>query len=172
MSGSSARSLFSIGRSTNIVIGGQESGQKSGFVLGPWGLTALWNANTIGASSDPKGESRQGRKFRYNSCEGGAPAMATLRKSDFTGRVATKLGGSRAQGEAALNAVLSSVQEALTKGDRVVLTGFGSFSVTQVKARRVKPIRGGQAGTLITVPAHQRVRFTAGQELSSAVRKR
>ena len=94
--------------------------------------------------------------------------MATLRKSDLTGRVATKLDGSRAQGEAALNAVLGSVQEALASGDRVVLTGFGSFSVRQVKARRVKPIRGGQAGTLITVPAHKRVGFTAGAELNKA----
>ena len=94
--------------------------------------------------------------------------MATLRKSDLTGRVATRLGGSRAQGEAALNAVLGSIQEALARGDRVVLTGFGSFSVRQVKARRVKPIRGPSAGGLITVPAHKRVGFTAGAELNKA----
>jgi DNA-binding protein HU-beta len=83
-------------------------------------------------------------------------------------RVAAKLGGSRAEGEAALNAVLEGVQAALAAGDRVVLTGFGSFEVRQVKARRVRPIRGGQAGTLITVPAHRRVGFTAGAELSKA----
>ena len=97
--------------------------------------------------------------------------MATLRKSDLTARVATKLGGSRAQGEAALNAVLGSVQEALASGDRVVLTGFGSFSIREVKARRVRPIRGGQAGTLITVPAHKRVGFTAGAELNKAAQR-
>ena len=62
--------------------------------------------------------------------------MATVRKSDMSSRVAAKLGGSRAQGEAALRAVLDSVQEALSQGDRVVLTGFGSFEVRQVKARR------------------------------------
>ena len=94
--------------------------------------------------------------------------MATLRKSDVTARVATKLGGSRAGGEAALNAVLSSIQEALASRDRVVLTGFGSFSVRHVKQRRVRPIRGGQAGTLINVPAHNRVGFTAGAELNKA----
>ena len=92
--------------------------------------------------------------------------MATLRKSDLTGRVATKLDGSKAQGEAALNAVLNSIQEALANGDRVVLTGFGSFSIRHVKARKVKPIRGGQAGGLITVPAHKRVGFTAGADLN------
>jgi DNA-binding protein HU-beta len=94
----------------------------------------------------------------------------TLRKSDMTARVATRLEVSRVQGEAALNAVLSSVQDALKNGDRVVLTGFGSFSVRQVKQRRVKPIRGGQAGQLITVPSHKRVGFTAGAELNKAAR--
>ena len=97
--------------------------------------------------------------------------MATLRKGDLAARVATKLGGSRSQGEAALNAVLGSVQAALKNGDRVVLTGFGSFSVRQVKARRVKPIRGGQAGKLITVPAHKRVGFTSGAELNKAAQR-
>ena len=94
--------------------------------------------------------------------------MATLRKSDVSTRVATNLGGSKAQGEAALKAVLDAVQDALANGDRVVLTGFGSFEVRSVKARRVRPIRGGQAGNLITVPAHKRVGFTAGAELSKA----
>ena len=92
--------------------------------------------------------------------------MATLRKSDMAGRVASSMGGSRAQGEAALHAVLESIQSALASGDRVVLTGFGSFEVRQVKARKVRPIRGGQAGNLLTVPAHKRVGFTAGAELS------
>ena len=94
--------------------------------------------------------------------------MATLRKSDLSSRVAVKLGSSRAQGEAALKAVLDSVQEALAAGDRVVLTGFGSFEIRDVKARRVRPIRGGSAGNLITVPAHKRVGFTAGAELSKS----
>ena len=98
--------------------------------------------------------------------------MATLRKGDFSARVATKLDGSRIQGESALNAVLSCIQEALSNGDRIVLTGFGSFSVTNVKSRKVKPIRGGPSAALITVPAHQRARFTPGQDLTSAVRKR
>ncbi len=94
--------------------------------------------------------------------------MATLRKSDISGRIASRLDGSRSQGEAALKAVLESIQDALGSGDRVVLTGFGSFEVRQVKARKVRPIRGGQAGNLITVPAHKRVGFTAGAELSKA----
>ncbi len=94
--------------------------------------------------------------------------MADLRKSDIAAQVAGKLGGSRAEGERALNAVLNSIHGALADGNKVVLTGFGSFSIREVKARKVKPIRGGQAGQLITVPAHKRVGFTAGADLNKA----
>ena len=94
-------------------------------------------------------------------------ATSSLRRGDITARVATRLGGSRAQGEAALNAVLGVVQDALSSGDRVVLTGFGAFWVTGVKERRVRSIRGGQ---LTTVPGHKLVRFRAGQDLSNAVK--
>jgi DNA-binding protein HU-beta len=94
--------------------------------------------------------------------------MATLRKSDISGRVAAKMGGSKAQGESALKAVLDSIEDALGSGDRVVLTGFGSFEVREVKARKVRPIRGASEGQLIEVPAHKRVGFTAGADLSKA----
>ncbi len=69
-----------------------------------------------------------------------------------------------------MNAVLDSIKDSIGSGDRVVLTGFGSFEVRQVKARKVRPIRGGDAGNLITVPAHKRVGFTAGTKLSSAAK--
>ena len=92
--------------------------------------------------------------------------MASLRKGDLVSRVATKLGGSRAEGEAALNSVLESIGEALAAGDRVVLTGFGSFDVREVKARKVRPIGTGRAGGLVTVPAHRRVGFKPGADLN------
>ena len=69
-----------------------------------------------------------------------------------------------------MKAVLDSIQDSLGSGDRVVLTGFGSFEIRQVKARKVRPIRGGDAGNLIMVPAHKRVGFTAGAELSKAAK--
>ena len=95
--------------------------------------------------------------------------MATLRKGDVSARVSEALGGTAAQGEASLNAVLDTIRQALSEGDRVVLTGFGSFEVREIKARRVRPIRGGRAGSMVTVPAHKRVGFTAGADLSNSV---
>ena len=98
--------------------------------------------------------------------------MATQRKGDVAGQVADKLNGPRSQGDAALNAVLSTIREALTRGDKVVLTGFGRFDVRQVKQRTVVAIRGRQKGQRIPVPAHKRVGFTPGSELVKSVRGR
>ena len=98
--------------------------------------------------------------------------MATLRKGDLALRVATKLNGTRSSGDLALNAVLDSIRESLAAGDRVVLTGFGAFESRQVKEREVRAIRGKQAGQRVNVPAHKRVGFTPGSELTNAVRGR
>ncbi|MBI2872401.1 MAG: HU family DNA-binding protein [Chloroflexi bacterium] len=97
--------------------------------------------------------------------------MGVLRKSDLAARVASRL-GTRAQGEAALNAVIEAITMALKAGDKVVVTGFGSFEVRQVKERQVRAIRGFQQGRLIRVPSHRRVGFTPGSELGAAVRGR
>ncbi len=97
--------------------------------------------------------------------------MATLRKADLAVKVAEELEGPRSLGDKALNAVLSSIVAALANGDKVVITGFGSFETRDVKERQVRAIRGRQAGELMTVPAHKRVAFSPGSELSAAAGK-
>jgi len=96
-------------------------------------------------------------------------AAKGLGKGDIAARVATKLNSSRAEGTRALNAVLESITEALKQGQSVTLTGFGTFDVRQIKARKVRAIRGRQAGQMMTVPAHKRPGFRAGSELHRAV---
>ena len=96
--------------------------------------------------------------------------MANLTKTDMVSAVAKSLKASTSHGNAALNAVLDAIRSALAKGDRVVVTGFGSFTVRSVKERRVRSIRGASAGQTIVVPAHRRVGFHAGTELAKAVR--
>ncbi|MBI4328871.1 MAG: HU family DNA-binding protein [Chloroflexi bacterium] len=97
--------------------------------------------------------------------------MATIHKTDLAGTVAASLKTTRAQGREALNAVVASIQRALAGGNRVVLTGFGTFEVRQIRARQVRPIRGAKAGQRVTVPAHKRVGFTAGADVTSAVQR-
>ena len=95
----------------------------------------------------------------------------TLRKREMADRVADLMGCSKARGEQALNAVLESLTDALREGDRVVLTGFGTFDVREMKSRVVRPIRGANRGELIEVPARRRVRFRAGASLRQTARE-
>lgn len=94
--------------------------------------------------------------------------METIRKSDLSARVAEKTGTTKAQSESALRAVLDSIKEELAAGNRVVLTGFGTFEVREVKARKIRHIGGAKEGELVTVPKHKRVGFKPGAELSVA----
>ena len=92
-----------------------------------------------------------------------------LGKGDIAARVSTMLKGTRSDGDRALNAVLDAVTGALKEGKSVTLTGFGTFDVRPIKARKVRALRGRQAGQLMTVPAHKRPGFKAGTELRRAV---
>ena len=93
----------------------------------------------------------------------------SLGKGDIAAHVATKFKGTHADGNAALNAVLDAITEALHEGGTVTLTGFGTFEVREIKARTVRAVRGSQAGQLMSVPAHKRAAFRAGTELARAV---
>jgi DNA-binding protein HU-beta len=97
-----------------------------------------------------------------------APAKA-LGKSDIAARVAAKLQGTHAEGNRALNAVLDAITDGLRERKPVTLTGFGTFDIREVKARKVRAIRGRQAGEMMSVPARKRAGFRAGSLLQRAV---
>src|ERR687887_1805620 len=92
-----------------------------------------------------------------------------LGKGDIAARVATKLKTTQAEGSRALNAVLETITEALKERRGVTLTGFGTFDIREIKARKVRAIRGRQAGQLMTIPARKRAGFRAGSDLQRVV---
>lgn len=62
----------------------------------------------------------------------------------------------------ALETVVSSMQQALRTGDKVVISGFGSF---HVKMRRAKKGRNPRTGAPVPVPPRRAVRFRAAKGL-------
>ncbi len=88
-------------------------------------------------------------------------------KSDITQLVAQRTGMPRTQAAKAVNAVVDVVQEALAKNDSVSITGFGSWRVTETKARKGRNPRTGQT---IDIAAGKRVSFRPGSGLASSVR--
>ena len=67
----------------------------------------------------------------------------------------------------AVQAIINSVRDALKRGEKVVITGFGTFSVRQ-RVQRVG--RNPKTGEKITIAARKAPRFTPGKTLKKVVR--
>ncbi len=92
-----------------------------------------------------------------------------MNKGDLIDRVSSDAGISKAQADRAIDSVLRGITDSLRKGERVTLVGFGTFGVSQRKARRgVNP----QTNEAIKIPATKGVRFSAGKKLKEVVNKR
>jgi DNA-binding protein HU-beta len=92
-----------------------------------------------------------------------------MNKGDLIDRVSADAGISKAQADRAIDSVLRGITDSLRKGERVTLVGFGTFGVSQRKARRgVNP----QTNEAIKIPATKGVRFSAGKKLKEVVNKR
>jgi nucleoid DNA-binding protein len=66
-----------------------------------------------------------------------------------------------------VQAVINSIRDALKRGEKVVITGFGTFSVRQ----RVQRIgRNPKTGEKITIAARKAPGFTPGKTLKKVVR--
>lgn len=75
-------------------------------------------------------------------------------------------GASRAAATAALDAVLAEITDALAGGERVTLTGFGTFEAV---ARSERTARNPRTGSTVTVAATTVARFHPGAALREAV---
>ncbi|MDP4091972.1 MAG: HU family DNA-binding protein [Bacillota bacterium] len=91
-----------------------------------------------------------------------------MNKTDLVNSIASKSGLNKKNSEAALNAFIASVEDALKKGDKVVLVGFGTFEVRKRAARKG---RNPQTKKEITIPASNAPVFKAGKGLKDKVNK-
>ncbi|MGA1826341.1 MAG: HU family DNA-binding protein [bacterium] len=69
--------------------------------------------------------------------------------------------------ESALNAFTETVNNAMARGEKVRLSGFGTFSVIRRKARTG---RNPKTGDEIKIPVRHYARFKAGCDLREAAR--
>ena len=91
-----------------------------------------------------------------------------MNKKDLVGKIAVDACITRAQATRALEAFLSGIQASLERGDRVTISGFGTFGVLHRKARRV---RNPQNGRAMEVQAKRVPRFAPGLDLKSAIER-
>ena len=90
-----------------------------------------------------------------------------MTKAELITSVSKEVKISKASAEKAVNAFTNSVTKALKKGDKLALTGFGTFSIAKRKARIG---RNPQTWKEIKIPARKVVKFKAGNLLKSSVK--
>jgi DNA-binding protein HU-beta len=90
-----------------------------------------------------------------------------MTKGELIASVGKEAKLSKASAEKAINAFTNTVMKALKKGDKLALTGFGTFSVAK---RRARTGRNPQTGKEIKIPATRVAKFKAGNVLKSAVK--
>lgn len=89
-----------------------------------------------------------------------------MKKVELIESVAEKAGLTKADAGRAVDAMVASITEALVKGDRVPLVGFGTFATSKRAARTG---RNPQTGAEVKIPARTAVTFKAGSALKDAV---
>jgi nucleoid DNA-binding protein len=88
-----------------------------------------------------------------------------MNKADLVNEVAGVV-STKKEAQAAVDCVLDAITQALKKGDTVTLVGFGTFKVSQRKARKG---RNPQTGEEIRISASKTPKFVAGKSLKDAV---
>jgi len=91
-----------------------------------------------------------------------------VNKAELVSSVAEKADLTKKDVEKALSAMLDSISEALAKGDKVQLVGFGTFETRERAARKG---RNPQTGEEISIAATKVPVFKAGKVLREAVSK-
>ncbi|MBT8329473.1 MAG: HU family DNA-binding protein [Desulfofustis sp.] len=91
-----------------------------------------------------------------------------MNKSELIEEIAASTGVTKVIAGKALDSVLANMGKAMEQGERVIVSGFGSFHVTERAEQRG---RNPQTGETISIPAHNVVKFRPGKKLRTLVKK-
>ena len=89
-----------------------------------------------------------------------------MNKADLINAAAEKAGLSKKDTEAALNAALEAITQALAQEEKVQLVGFGSF---EVKSRTARIGRNPHTKEQINIPASKTPVFKPGKALKDSI---
>lgn len=90
-----------------------------------------------------------------------------MNKNQLIEAVSEESGLTRGQAKNALEAIIKTTSSVLEQGDKITLTGFGTFVVERKKARTGRDPRNGAP---IKIAAKKVVKFRPGLELSEKIR--
>lgn len=90
-----------------------------------------------------------------------------MTKADLVAQVAKKANLTAKASKDAVQSVFSSISDAMKRGEKVVVTGFGTF---MVRRRATRKGRNPQTGAEIQIPATKTPGFTAGKSLKRLIK--
>ena len=91
-----------------------------------------------------------------------------MKKVELVEAVAAAAGLTKTDATKAIDATFAAITEALVKGDKVPLVGFGTFGVSKRAAREGRNPRTGET---VKIAARKAVTFKAGSALKETVNK-
>ncbi len=90
-----------------------------------------------------------------------------MTKAELIARAAEKAGVSKKQADRCLKAFIEVITDALQKGEKIAIPGFGIF---QVKERAARKGRNPRTGEIITIPARKVVHFKPAKQLREIIK--
>lgn len=89
-----------------------------------------------------------------------------MNKADLVNSISEQTGLTKTKSNQVVDAITSVIAETLSKGEKVTLVGFGTFTTTDRNARKG---RNPKTGEVIDIPAKRVAKFKAGSELTKNV---
>jgi DNA-binding protein HU-beta len=89
-----------------------------------------------------------------------------MNKAELIDTIAAKAEITKKQADMILSAAIDSIMEAVSKGDKVTLVGFGSF---EPRPRKEREGRNPQTGVTMKIPASVVPAFSAGKVFKEKV---
>jgi DNA-binding protein HU-beta len=89
-----------------------------------------------------------------------------MTKADLIEGMSNKLGMGKGEAERAVNIVLDDITNALKQGERVNISGFGTFSVS---TRQARTGRNPKTGETIEISASRSAKFKPGKQLKDSL---
>jgi DNA-binding protein HU-beta len=89
-----------------------------------------------------------------------------MNKGELVDAVAGKVSVTKKDTDAIVSAIVESIMEAVSTGDRVTLVGFGTF---EARDRQAREGRNPQTGKTMTIPATRVPAFSAGKVFKDKV---
>src|SRR4051795_3994652 len=94
------------------------------------------------------------------------PKGKLVNKNQLIDALSSRFGGNKRAARHALESVLDTITREVAKGEKVAITGFGSF---EKQVRKARMVRNPRTGERLKAKATSVPKFRAGQDLKNIV---